>query len=241
MIQKPLVLKDGKIHQLPIGDTLEGSSDNFSFKKVKTSEFVTIPDDQQMLLSGDFTNLGQLNNFGEMILIDIEDSDTPAPEFPELPDDNFSYSDIKLGEIKTIPDGQQMITMGDLAVFGQLNNFGELKLYEYLTPDGMVMPEIPGDNFSYKEIAANETKTIPSRQQMNIVGGFKNLGTIVVNGCMTLLSAKVDESDDEYLPPYIIEDGEVFTIKRNRLMYIPRLFSNNGILINNGLFILGGL
>lgn len=50
-IRKSLVLKDGKISELPSGDTLEGSggADNFSFHKVLTGVTLSIPTEQHMI------------------------------------------------------------------------------------------------------------------------------------------------------------------------------------------------
>jgi len=97
----------------------------------------------------------------------------------------------------------------------------------------------PDDNFSYTRLNAGQTKTVPTNQQMNVVGMFKNFGTLVVNGAMTLLSGQVDLTDGEHLPPWMIEAGETFIVKKNRMLSVPRMFVNLGTLQNNGIVYLG--
>lgn len=238
---KPLVLKDGIKQQLAADDLLDGQ-DNFSYKKIKASENVTIPEDQQMILLGQFTNLGQFNNFGEIVLIDNEDDDTQQIIPPADPE-NFSHFKIASGETKIIPSNQQMTVFEQITNLGQLNNLGDvrlLKVFQEEDPDDVVI--LPDDNFSYKQIISNEVKTIPTRQQMVVVGIFKNFGQLIVNGEFALISGESQiDIEDDFLPPYKIESGETFKIGNNRLMFLPRSLINLGQLNNFGMLSLGGL
>lgn len=238
---KPLVLKDGKKQQLAVGDVLDGQ-DNFSYKKVKSGENISVPEDQQMILLGGFTNLGQFNNFGEVVLIDNEDDDTQQVIPPADPE-NFSHFKIASGETKIIPSNQQMTVFEQITNFGQLNNLGDvrlLKVFQQEDPNDAII--LPDDNFSHKQINASEVKTIPTCQQMVVVGAFTNFGQLNVLGEMALISgeSKTDLEDD-FLPPYKIESGEIFKIGTNRLMFLPRSLINFGQLNNFGELALGGL
>jgi hypothetical protein len=237
---KPLVLKDGKKQMLPVGDVLDGQ-DNFSYKKVKSGESITIVEDQQMLMTGMFTNLGQFNNFGEFYQIDLEDSDTQQVIPPADPE-NFSHFKVSTGETKTIPSNQQMTVFEQFTNFGQLNNLGDFRLFQVFQEDAEDVITLPDDNFSYKEIVASQSKTIPIRQQMVVVGMFKNFGQLNVLGEMALISGESEtDLEDDYLPPYKIESGETFKIGTNRLMFLPRSLINLGQLNNFGELALGGL
>lgn len=236
---KPIVLEDGRLSQIQSGDALD--VDSFSYKKVKNGESVVVPEDQQMLLSGSFTNFGQFSNFGEVVLIDLEDSDTPIPPFPDLPPDNFSHFKISSGEEKTIPQNQQMNVFGSLTNLGMIKNFGEINVTKIFQEDQEDPVVLPGDNFSHKEILSGEQKTIPTRQQMIVSGIFKNFGQMNLFGEMALINPTPNDGDDEYLPPFQIDSGETFNIKKNRLMFIPRMFVNFGQLNNFGELALGGL
>jgi hypothetical protein len=237
---KPLVLNNGKFSQLPVGDILDGQ-DNFSYKKVKSGENVTLPEDQQMLMTGMFTNLGQFNNFGEFYQIDLEDSDTQQVIPPADPE-NFSHFKVGSGETKIIPADQQMTVFEQFTNFGQINNLGDFRLFKVFQEDPEDVVVLPDDNFSYKEIIAGQEKTIPTRQQMTVVGMFKNFGMLIVNGEMALISGESQtDLEDDFLPPYKIESGESFKIGNNRLMFLPRSLVNFGQLNNFGELALGGL
>jgi hypothetical protein len=237
---RPLVLKDGKKQVLPVGDLLDGQ-DNFSYKKVKSGESIAIPEDQQMLMTGMFTNLGQFNNFGEFYQLDLEDSDTQQIIPPADPE-NFSHFKVASGETKTIPSNQQMTVFEQFTNFGQLNNLGDFRLFQVFQEDAEDVITLPDDNFSYKEIIANQEKTIPTRQQMVVVGIFKNFGQLNVLGEMALISGESEtDLEDDYLPPYKIESGETYKIGNNRLMFLPRSLINLGQLNNFGELALGGL
>lgn len=240
MRQIPLILKDGRTQRLGSGDALD--VDSFSYRKVKAGEKVTVPEDQQMILSGGFTNLGQFNNFGQVVLIDIEDSEgPPIPPFPDLPPDNFSIYRVLPGEEKTIPQNQQMNVFGSLTNLGMIKNFGEINVTKVFQEDEEDPVVLPGDNFSHKEILSGETKTVPTRQQMIVSGMFKNFGQFNLFGEMIMIDPSPNDQDDDYLPPYRIDPGETYNIKKNRLMFIPRSFVNFGQLNNFGELVLGGL
>lgn len=237
MIQKVVTLDSGRQKLIPV----EGDK-NFSIKRVSPGETIVVPQDQQMLLSGALVVEGQFNNFGETILIDFEDSDTPAPPFPELPPDNFSHFKIEAGGEKTIPQNQQMNVFGSFVNFGVLKNFGEMNVTKIFQDDPDQSIQLPPDNFSHKHILAGETKTVPTRQQMVVVGMMKNFGTLKLEGELALLSAEIQtDLEDDYLPPYKIEAGETYKIKNNRLMFLPRSLVMNGQLQNFGQLILGGI
>lgn len=237
---KPLVLKDGKKQMLPVGDLLDGQ-DNFSYKKVKSGENISIPEDQQMMMTGMFTNLGQFNNFGEFYQLDLEDSDTQQVIPPADPE-NFSHFKVSTGETKIIPSNQQMTVFEQFTNFGQLNNLGDFRLFRVFQEDVEDVITLPDDNFSYKEIIASQSVTIPTRQQMTVVGIFKNFGQLNVLGEMALISGESEtDLEDDYLPPYKIDSGETYKIGTNRLMFLPRSLINLGQLNNFGELALGGL
>jgi hypothetical protein len=50
-VQKPLILKDGKVQQLGSGDTLDGSGgiENFSFHKIIQDKSLLIESEQHMI------------------------------------------------------------------------------------------------------------------------------------------------------------------------------------------------
>ena len=113
--------------------------------------------------------------------------------------------------------------------FGQINNFGDLRLFKVFQEDPEDIITLPEDNFSYKEIIANESKTVPTRQQMVVVGMFKNFGQLNVSGELALISGESEtDLEDDFLPPYKIEAGETFKIGTNRLMFLPRSLVNFG-------------
>jgi hypothetical protein len=211
---------------------------NFSFREVAMGEDITVPERQQMLLSGMFSNNGIFRNFGQTVLIDLEDSDNQQV-IPEADPENFSHSAILAGVEKTIPANQQMNVFGEFKNFGVLKNFGEMTLTKVFQDDPDQTIVLPDDNFSYFQIETNQTKTVPPNQQMVVVGMFKNFGTLVARGAMALLSGEVNKTEDEYLPPWIIEAGEKFVVKKNRILSIPRMFVNFGTLQNNGIVFLG--
>lgn len=214
---------------------------NFSYKKVPTNEEITIAIDQQMFVNGTVVVNGQLNNFGEIVFLDLEDADTQQVIPPADPE-NFSHFKIASGETKIIPSNQQMTVFEQITNLGQLNNLGDLRLLKVFQeddPEDVVI--LPGDNFSYKQVNSGETKIVPTRQQMIVVGQLVNLGQLNVLGELALISASEPDYDDEYLPPYKIDSGESFTIKNNRLMFLPRSLINLGQLNNFGELALGGL
>lgn len=236
MINKLLTLNNGRISQADSEDQF-----NFSIIKVNSGQEISIPENHQMIMTGPFTNLGQFNNFGEFINIDLEDEDTQQVIPPADPE-NFSHFKIASNETKIIPANQQMTVFEQFTNLGQLNNFGDFRLFQVFQEDAEDVITLPGDNFSYKEIIANEVKTIPTRQQMVVVGMFKNLGSLVVNGEFALISGETEtDLEDDYLPPYKIESNEVFKIATNRIMFLPRSLINNGQLNNFGQLALGGL
>lgn len=236
MIEKLLTLSNGRIAQADSEDQF-----NFSITKVNSNQTIEIPVNHQMIMTGPFVNLGQFNNFGEFINIDLEDEDTQQIIPPPDPE-NFSHFKIANGETKTIPSNQQMTVFEQFTNLGQLNNFGDFRLFQVFQEDAEQVITLPDDNFSYKKILANQNKTIPSNQQMVVVGPFVNLGQINVLGEMALISGmEQTDLEDDYLPPYKIESGEVYTIKNNRLMFLPRSLINYGQLNNFGELALGGL
>jgi cellulase/cellobiase CelA1 len=50
-------------------DVHEGGGTNFSYKQIDTGQVITIPTNQQMIVSGGLINLGTLINLGELVLI----------------------------------------------------------------------------------------------------------------------------------------------------------------------------
>lgn len=207
----------------------------FSIKRVASDEVKEIPSNRQMILHGSLKNDGTLKNLGEIILITLEDKDQAQLPFPDLPDDNFSHKEIYTGNTKTIPAGQQMSLHGSLKNSGMIKNFGEIFFIKD-SEEIIITPEsIHEENFSIKEIASGESKKIPPRQQMIIEGIFKNFGSLKNLGELSLVQSIKNISDDQYLPPYLIDANEVYKIGKNRILTIHRIFKNYGTLINNGI------
>lgn len=238
---------EGDLFTIPSGkryklkDGLWSRDVNFSFKDVDEDDIVEVRPNEQNIMTGQFTMLGQFRMLGEFYQIDLEDSDNQQIIPPADPE-NFSHFKIASGDTKVIPSNQQMTVYEQITNFGQLNNLGDVRLlmvYQQDDPDDVIV--LPDDNFSYKQINASEIKTVPTRQQMVVVGMFKNLGQINVLGEFALISGAEPDYDDDYLPPYKIDSGELFTIKNNRLMFLPRSLINNGQLNNFGELALGGL
>lgn len=208
----------------------------FSIKRILSGEEKEIPVNRQMLLHGSFRNDGQIKNFGEMVLISLEDNDTPETPFPDLPDDNFSHKEIAINQVKTIPQGQQMVLHGKIKNNGELKNFGEIYFVKE-AEEIIITPESAHEeNFSFKEIAIGESKKIPSRQQMIVEGIFKNFGTIKNLGEVSIIQSNKNISEDQYLSPYMIDAGEIYKIGKNRILTAHMMFKNFGTIINNGIF-----
>jgi hypothetical protein len=219
--------------------TLEDVPLNFSYREIAPNEEIEIPQGQQMLLSGALLNEGQLTNLGQVVLIDLEDDDTPAPPFPDLPDDNFSHITISANVTKTIPQGQQMNCFGQITNLGQMVMLGQVVLTQVYQEDPQEPPiALPPDNYSHKTIAASVTKTVPSNQQMILSGAIDNRGVFQNFGEVVLITAGDDQSHD-YLPPWVIEQNQEYTVNRNRLLFVPFMFQNFGQLINNGRVYIG--
>jgi hypothetical protein len=221
-----------------VGPWKKVGADNFSIKKILSGETKEVPQNHQMLLTGALVNFGQFNNFGEVILLDIEDSDT-AQVIPPADPENFSHAQILNNQTKVIPQGQQMNVFGMIQNFGELQVLGELnvtKIYE--KPSG---PQqfVDAKNFSYREIQSGETLEVPARQQMSVSGVFKNFGTFVLKGQLVLEDVSVDFQDDA-LPPWKIDADETYSVHKNRVLQCPRMLVNLGTIKNNGLIYLGG-
>lgn len=215
---------------------------DFSVNKINAGETYEVrPHEQLSLFDGPLVNLGQLNNLGQVSLLKVF-QEAPEVVFPvvTLPPDNFSYFKIAAGESKEVPANQQMNTFGSLQNLGMLKVLGEVNLTKIFQDDPEDEIELPGDNFSHFDILAGETKTVPTRQQMTVVGPFRNLGQIKVFGSMALISGAEPVFDDDYLPPWKIEVDQVFVVKSNRVLQVPRSFVNLGQLTNNGFVYLGG-
>lgn len=212
---------------------------NFAVRKVDSGESFEVKTNEQLLLMGPIVNLGEFKNFGETILTKIFEP-APAVPFPSLPDDNFSYFKISAAEEKTVPANQQMNVFGTIQNLGVLKVMGELNLTKIFQDDPAAAIVLPGDNFSHVDILGGETKTIPTRQQMTVVGPFRNLGQVNVMGSMVLISGAEPDYDDDYLPPWKIDVDQVFVVKSNRVLQVPRSFVNLGQLNNNGFVYLGG-
>jgi len=212
---------------------------NFAVRKVDVGETFEIKSNEQLLIMGPIVNLGEFKNFGETILTKVFEP-APVVPFPDLPADNFSHFKIATGETKTVPTNQQMNNFGSIQNFGMLAVFGELNLTKIFQDDPDVAIVLPGDNFSHFDILGGEVKTVPTRQQMTVVGSFRNLGQINVLGSMALISGAEPDFDDDYLPPWKIDVDQVFVVKSNRVLQVPRSFVNLGQLINNGFVYLGG-
>lgn len=215
-----------------------GSEENFSIKKVLPGETKQVPQNQQMILTGSLINMGQFNNFGEVILLDIEDSDNQQVIPPADPE-NFSHFQILSNQEKIVPSGQQMNVFGMLQNFGQLEVLGQLNITKIYEKPVEPQEFVEAKNFSYREIASNESIEVPLRQQMSVSGMFKNFGTFVLKGQLVLEDVRVDYEDD-YLPPWRIESDESYVVRKNRILQVPRMLVNFGTLKNDGIVYLGG-
>lgn len=214
---------------------------NFSVKKIGVGEVVEVSDFQQMFVNGAIIVDGQLNVFGEIVFLDLEDSDTQQVIPPADPE-NFSHSRVVSGETKTVPAWQQMSLYGGIEVFGQLNVLGKVNLaeihQEQIDPEEFVHEE----NFSYKKVLPGSSVKVRANEQMVVVGDISVLGQLNLLGEMALISAAIDDDfEDDFLPPYKIESNEVFKIGTNKIMYLPRSLVNLGQLNLFGELALGGL
>lgn len=235
MIKKVLKLnQDGRLAQADVW-----ASPNFSFEKIELNQKLEIPQNQQMLLNGFLKIEGELSVFGKVIFLDLIDDDTVEPPI-ELPPDNFSYTRILVNEEKTIPSFQQMNVFGGVEVFGQLNVLGRVTLTESYQLATDPLEFVHEQNFNYETVESNQLVKIPNNQQMSLFGQFNLRGTLNLLGSFALASLKLDEEDD-YLPPYLVEDGEKYFVKKNRSLQVPRSFVLNGTIENFGMIFLGGL
>ncbi len=231
-----LTLLDGKKHLFPTEEQF-----NFSIKKVGNGKTVEVPTFQQMFLNGMLIVDGQLNVFGEIVFVDLEDSDTQQIIPPADPE-NFSHFRVIASETKIIPAWQQMNVVGQLDVFGQLNVLGSMNLLqlsqEIPDPEEFVHEE----NFSYKKIVSSKQVKVRTNEQMVVVGGIEVLGQLDVFGELALISAEVEtDLEDDFLPPYKIESGETFKIGTNKIMFLPRSLVHFGQLNVFGELALGGM
>jgi hypothetical protein len=214
---------------------------NFSVKKVESDKIIEVSIDHQMFVNGTIQVLGQLNVFGEIVYLDLEDADNQQVIPPADPE-NFSHFKVITGETKIVPLWQQMNVYGQLNVDGQLNVLGEVNLaqihQEQPDPEQFTHEE----NFSYKKILTNTMVKVRTNEQMVTVGNIEVLGQLTLNGELALISAEVEtDLEDDFLPPYKIESGESFKIGNNRLMFLPRSLINLGTLNVYGELVLGGL
>jgi hypothetical protein len=231
-----LSLIDGKKNSRPIAEQF-----NFSVKKVNSGEKLEIPVHHQMIMNGMLIVDGQLDVFGEIIFLDLEDSDTQQVIPPADPE-NFSHARVISGETKVVPQWQQMNLYGKIEVLGQLNLLGSMNLAELHQEQPEPEEFVTEDNFSYKKIVANTSIKVRTNEQMVVCGNIEVLGQLNLLGELALISAEVEtDEEDDFLPPYKIENGEIFKIANNKIMFLPRSLINLGQLNVFGELALGGM
>lgn len=230
---KPLVLKNGKISQLQEGDLLDGQ-DNFSYTRVELSEVIGIPFGQQMILVGPQIIEGELRLDGSLVMdefINAEELET----FPE----NFSHSQIATLDVKIVPSLQQMflVSEGPMIIEGEFQVDGSVVVDQVKDTDipEVIIPLLPDDNFSWKDVPSGLTKALPSNQQMIVDGLLLIEGGLLIEGELSL----IDDNYDEPLTPYMIAGGELFRIKERRQLFSVVGLVVEGEIQNDGLMAMG--
>lgn len=84
------------------------SPDNFSYKKILNSEIKTVPENQQMLFSGDIMVQGTLRVLGEI------------KEIRNAEPDNFFYTKIEAFEFVRVKLNRLLLYKSNLIVHGNL-------------------------------------------------------------------------------------------------------------------------
>lgn len=101
--------------QAAIEEARTGTSpDNFSYRKVDTSETKIIPLNQQMLVEGPVTVLGHLRVLGE--LIDISNRQA----------EQFFYDLIDVGQVVVVESNRLLLYKDHLTVLGHIRVLGRL-------------------------------------------------------------------------------------------------------------------
>jgi hypothetical protein len=237
MVENVLGLIDGRVSVVPYEEQL-----NFSIKKIDTETVVEIPLHQQMFVNGTIVVDGQLNLFGEVIYLDLEDEDDQIIPEPIVYPENFSHFRVLTSETKTIPAWQQMNIYGELQVFGELQNFGNINIAQLHQEQPDPEEFIHEENFSYKKIVSSNQVKIRSNEQMIVCGDLEIQGQLNLHGELALISSAIDENnEDDYLPPFKINAGEVYKISNNRIMFLPRSLINFGLINLQGELALGSL
>lgn len=127
MKYKPLALIDGKISEVSAKNQLV--TNNFSYLSVKEDEFVSIVDNQQMIVFNSVAVIGEVRVDGEMYVSQLPVIEPP----PEPPADNFSFFEVV--EFKAVPQHQEMGLSGFMRVESELKVDGQVSI------DGFVEPE----------------------------------------------------------------------------------------------------
>jgi hypothetical protein len=98
---RPLSLINGRITEVRDNQSL--TTNNFSYREIKESEFVQVVDNQQMIVSNSVKVDGQMFVDGEVYVCQFPE----VEPFPELPEDNYSHFNV-VSE-KQIPQNQEML------------------------------------------------------------------------------------------------------------------------------------
>lgn len=118
MQRRPLVLKNGKVNVLPVGDSIEGQQ-NFSVVTINEGETVVVPAGQEMVHRRDLMVRGNLMVYGDTY--QIPDTAATVVESP------FFWTTITETENVTVPENRLLLYVSPLMVRGNLMVSGLLK------------------------------------------------------------------------------------------------------------------
>lgn len=90
----------------------------------------------------------------------------------ETNDPNFSYTNIQSGESVEIPSGQEMLTVNDIMVDGDLMVSG----------NAIQLQDQSSNNFFFTKIVSGESIVIPENRLMLFANNLMVDGNLMVNG-----------------------------------------------------------
>jgi len=91
-----------------VGEGAGGGNDNFSYTRIEDGSFVTIPENQQMLYSGDLYLLGDLYQYGGL----------------------FQVSDTRVSQVSLVPENTvHQIYSNEVMFYKNLRILGDLRIH----------------------------------------------------------------------------------------------------------------
>lgn len=133
---------------------------------------------------------------------------------------------------RIVPEKAQLYAYGTIEVEGTLDLLGELHLEG--APQEIVIPPTPDDNFSHRKIPVGKVIVIPINQQMIVDCGIEVLGTLEVDGDLSILGADIGA---EFHPSFSFDYVAIY-------MAIPlyqQMIVHDAIDVHGSLDILGSL